>query len=569
MTPLTRADAIAAEADELPLEAPVAPLAGYRGPCMPELPEVETVARDLRPRLVGATIVGARIVVGADAAHARPERVRRSRRRATSWRPWAVARSCSSWSCRTVLALTIHLKMTGQLFVVPAERRRIRTSASCSSSRTAASSGSATSASSGGWACTDAIPPPASCRRSVGGAAVFAGIGPEPLEDDLHRCGSSGDGFGRRKGRLKPLLLDQSFLAGVGNIYADEALWRARLHPLRIGGDAAAARRAPAVRGDPERPGRGGRAARLVRSTTTRRPTATARCRSGCRSTSGPASRARAAVAADPADRRRGALDALLLVVPAAAGGGPAGARGDPSHAARAVLCGAGGRWTELAAEGALGLTPEETGARRRHRPGPSGRSVPRRPGGQRRERPASAGRGLMSILRLAGVTREVGTFVILDGIDAAIALGDRIGLVGPNGAGKTTLLRLAAGPRRARPREGQPQARADARAARPGGALRRGLHGGARPAQRRFGRARRTSSRWRPSSAALEHAGRVRRAALRRPPAPVRDARRLHARPARRAALSGLGFAPRRVGASRRPRCRAASRRGPRWPGS
>ena len=51
-----------------------------------------------------------------------------------------------------------------------------------------------------------------------------------------------------------------------------------------------------------------------------------------------------------------------------------------------------------------------------------------------------------MSILRLTGVTREVGTFVILDAVDASIALGDRIGLVGPNGAGKTTLLRLAAG---------------------------------------------------------------------------------------------------------------------------
>jgi ATP-binding cassette subfamily F protein 3 len=51
-----------------------------------------------------------------------------------------------------------------------------------------------------------------------------------------------------------------------------------------------------------------------------------------------------------------------------------------------------------------------------------------------------------MSILRLATVTREIGSFVILDGIAAAIALGDRVGLVGPNGAGKTTLLRLAAG---------------------------------------------------------------------------------------------------------------------------
>ena len=51
-----------------------------------------------------------------------------------------------------------------------------------------------------------------------------------------------------------------------------------------------------------------------------------------------------------------------------------------------------------------------------------------------------------MSILRLDGVHREVGTFVILDAVTAAIAVDDRIGLVGPNGAGKTTLLRLAAG---------------------------------------------------------------------------------------------------------------------------
>ncbi|HEY7590363.1 MAG TPA: ABC-F family ATP-binding cassette domain-containing protein [Candidatus Limnocylindrales bacterium] len=51
-----------------------------------------------------------------------------------------------------------------------------------------------------------------------------------------------------------------------------------------------------------------------------------------------------------------------------------------------------------------------------------------------------------MSILRLEGIRREVGTLVILDSIDAAVAAGDRIGLVGPNGAGKTTLLRIAAG---------------------------------------------------------------------------------------------------------------------------
>jgi formamidopyrimidine-DNA glycosylase len=37
----------------------------------------------------------------------------------------------------------------------------------------------------------------------------------------------------RRRGRIKPLLLNQTFIAGLGNIYADEALWRGKVHPLR------------------------------------------------------------------------------------------------------------------------------------------------------------------------------------------------------------------------------------------------------------------------------------------------------------------------------------------------
>ncbi len=51
-----------------------------------------------------------------------------------------------------------------------------------------------------------------------------------------------------------------------------------------------------------------------------------------------------------------------------------------------------------------------------------------------------------MSLVRLSNVTREIGTFVILDAVNAAVAAGERVGLVGPNGAGKTTLLRLVAG---------------------------------------------------------------------------------------------------------------------------
>ncbi len=61
---------------------------------------------------------------------------------------------------------------------------------------------------------------------------VLGGLGPEPLEAEF-----SADGlFGRLQGhprQLKPLLLDQAFLAGLGNIYTDEALNLARLNPNR------------------------------------------------------------------------------------------------------------------------------------------------------------------------------------------------------------------------------------------------------------------------------------------------------------------------------------------------
>jgi len=61
---------------------------------------------------------------------------------------------------------------------------------------------------------------------------VLGDLGPEPLAEDFTL-----DAFvallSRRRGALKPLLLNQAFLAGVGNIYADEALFVAGLHPLR------------------------------------------------------------------------------------------------------------------------------------------------------------------------------------------------------------------------------------------------------------------------------------------------------------------------------------------------
>ena len=61
---------------------------------------------------------------------------------------------------------------------------------------------------------------------------VFDQLGPEPL-DPAFTLARFRKLIRGRRARLKPLLVDQAFLAGVGNIYADEALWRARLHPLR------------------------------------------------------------------------------------------------------------------------------------------------------------------------------------------------------------------------------------------------------------------------------------------------------------------------------------------------
>ncbi len=58
-------------------------------------------------------------------------------------------------------------------------------------------------------------------------------LGPEPLDEAL-TVEEFRTLLRRRKGRLKPLLLDQKLIAGLGNIYVDEALWSAKLHPLRI-----------------------------------------------------------------------------------------------------------------------------------------------------------------------------------------------------------------------------------------------------------------------------------------------------------------------------------------------
>jgi formamidopyrimidine-DNA glycosylase len=64
---------------------------------------------------------------------------------------------------------------------------------------------------------------------------VLGGLGPEPFDPSLDAT-SFHEMLNTRSRQLKPLLMDQSFLAGLGNIYTDEALHLAKLHPLRLSG---------------------------------------------------------------------------------------------------------------------------------------------------------------------------------------------------------------------------------------------------------------------------------------------------------------------------------------------
>jgi formamidopyrimidine-DNA glycosylase len=201
---------------------------------MPELPEVETVARDLRPHLVGSAIVGARCswartvrthdpVAFADAVAGREV--------------LAVGRRAKQLviDLSGDAALTVHLKMTGQLFVVPAsapEDPYIRLVLELADGRELRFRDIRKFGRVGLYG-RDQVT--GELITEVGGASVFAAIGPEPL-DDAYTVRVFRSRIRRRKGRLKSLLLDQSFVAGVGNIYADEALWRSRLHPLRTVG---------------------------------------------------------------------------------------------------------------------------------------------------------------------------------------------------------------------------------------------------------------------------------------------------------------------------------------------
>ncbi len=199
---------------------------------MPELPEVETVARDLRRLVVGATIEGAtgdwpRLVGSHASIAAFADAVAGRRIEAVGRRAKLVVVELSGHA-----ALTIHLKMTGQLFVVPSGApadRHVHLALALADGRELRFRDIRKFGRVGLW---PRDPLSGAVLDAEDGRELFANHGPEPL-DVAFTLRAFRARLRDRHARLKPLLLDQAFIAGIGNIYADEALWRARLHPLR------------------------------------------------------------------------------------------------------------------------------------------------------------------------------------------------------------------------------------------------------------------------------------------------------------------------------------------------
>lgn len=188
---------------------------------MPELPEVETVVRGLRSPLIGRTALD---MICTQPSVIRPADPAAFRARLAGQRFTAIERRAKYIVCRLSGGdvLVVHLKMTGRLYVT-------EDAAVHDSDRWA----HLVIQLDGGWQLRF------SDMRRFGFAALAAdlaevtpSLGPEPLSDDFTLAGFRAALKGRHRA-IKALLLDQAFLAGVGNIYADEALFRAQIHPLR------------------------------------------------------------------------------------------------------------------------------------------------------------------------------------------------------------------------------------------------------------------------------------------------------------------------------------------------
>jgi formamidopyrimidine-DNA glycosylase len=196
---------------------------------MPELPEVETIRRQLAPHLEGRTIERVEIL---DRRWTRPDRPARvaAQLRGRTVEHVGRAGKYLVWTLSGDRFLLIHLRMTGALLFDPGPEvlhTRVRFELDA------------------GHRLIYVDPRRFGTGHLVIGAAardeyLSARLGVEPFSREFTAAHLRQAATGR-KAPVKAFLLDQRRVAGVGNIYADEALFRAGIHPLRPAGRLTAA----------------------------------------------------------------------------------------------------------------------------------------------------------------------------------------------------------------------------------------------------------------------------------------------------------------------------------------
>jgi formamidopyrimidine-DNA glycosylase len=183
---------------------------------MPELPEVEKIKNELLPHVLGRKIEGADILW--DKMVKQPSVEEFSAR--------IIGQTITSLSRRGKYlffhlsggeVLVMHMKMTGSLLVNPADTKFTRSVLHLDK----------------GVDLHFWDPRKFGKMWLVPDEAVVAGkLGPEPLDDNF-TADTLAEILRKRTTPVKPILLDQSIIAGIGNMYADEALFEAKIHPTR------------------------------------------------------------------------------------------------------------------------------------------------------------------------------------------------------------------------------------------------------------------------------------------------------------------------------------------------
>jgi formamidopyrimidine-DNA glycosylase len=194
---------------------------------VPELPEVETVCRGLQAKIIGDTISDAKVLRDDSIAFPSPREFSRSVRghqfRRVHRRGKYILIDLDNHA-----GLAVHLRMSGRLMIVehraPAERF-LRVRIGLTSGRDLRFEDMRV------FGRIWYVPPGSTFEEVI---PTLAELGIEPLDglDGAHLA----QVLRGKKQAIKSALLDQRVLAGVGNIYADEALHRANIHPLRDAG---------------------------------------------------------------------------------------------------------------------------------------------------------------------------------------------------------------------------------------------------------------------------------------------------------------------------------------------